>query len=153
MKNLLGKKVKFVNGSKVEFGTIYDITADGKKVWIETKEDMFVVLMENVELIKETPKEKVKMSFAKNESRDAITDELESRSLVVYVESTNEDLLIEFCSRMSEELGEEFAQCPYVENGLFGDAMYLPFEYGNMSALKDDIKYVFKKIKKEFGIR
>ena len=94
MKNLLGKKVKFVNGSKVETGVIYDITADGKKVWIETKEDMFVVLMENVELIKETPKEKVKMSFAKNESRDVITDELESRSLVVYVESTNEDLLI-----------------------------------------------------------
>ena len=49
---------------------------------------------------------------------------------------------------MSEELGEEFAQCPYEENGLFGDAMYLPFEYGNMSALKDDVNTYSSKLKK-----
>lgn len=147
------KKFTFtIEGKKFYFDTIKELHGAKAQLW--EKEGKQVDLCSiKIEEVKEAPKGKVKLSFAKNENRDMVTDELENRSLVVYVEATNENLLYAICEHMENELGEGFSSCPYEENGLYGDAMYLPFEYGNMKALKEDVKHVFKMAKKELGIR
>lgn len=148
MKNLLGKKAKFTNGLTTKVGVIYDVTSAGDKVWIETDEDMYVVSMENVEVV--SVKASASLEF------DSYTCEEHGRSLTAYVNVKSEqaeEVFMALASVMKAELGEHFMGCPVDEAGYYSDGITVEYEHGLMTSIKEDIKHVFKMAKKQLGIR
>ena len=98
---------------------------------------------------------KIKLSFAKYESRDAVTDEVEYRSLDVVLEATDFDTLYAVVEIMEKELGESFCRCPWEHDGKYTicDVLSLPYEHGFMKEIKDNAKYAFKLAKQQLGIK
>ena len=167
MINMIGKKVKGMIGASIKEGTIYDITADGSKIWVETSKDIYVVDASAVEIVEEVKKEKASASvqFGKYEHEDMF-GEVEFRQLTVDITLTAETeegveaLWGKFAERLEEVADVEisWSTCPTVDKNRNGSWYYaegfvVDYEHGMMTEIKKDFMADFKAVKKEFGIR
>ena len=87
---------------------------------------------------------------------DSYTNGNLERTLTAYITVKSEDaenVFTALSSIIEEELGESFMGCPEEENGVYTDGITVPYDHGNMSIVKEDIKHVFKLAKKRLGVR
>lgn len=151
-------------------GVEHDRTLDGKYVYIQNDEDIYICLGSSVVEVEEDVQEitqsnkgySAKVEFETNKE-DKYTD---SRNLdiIVTVKGNNQEqtksIFYEIQSIMEDELQLykiEFAGCPNNEefNGKYeySDIANIEYEHGSMKEIKDDIKEAFKTAKKQLGIR
>lgn len=167
MINMIGKTVRGIIGATEKIGVIYDITADGSKVWVETSEDLYVVEASAVEVVEEVKTEKASASveFGKYELTNFF-DEVEARYMTVDIVLTAETeegveaLWSKFADKLEEasDLEIGWSTCPTVDKNSNGSWYYaesfcVPYEHGFMAEMKKDFKSDFKAVKKEMGIR
>ena len=164
--------IKTWSGIVTVEGTIYDVTADNKKVWIETADDMYVVPAESVKIKEEgegeSPAEKLGGSasiiFGKYEQED-VFGEVDARFLTVDMEvkaKTKEeasDILETLSERLAEvsDVDITWACCPesdeYRGKAYCSDMFTLQYEHGFMGEMKKGLMADFKAVKKSLGIR
>ena len=66
------------------------------------------------------------------------------------------DKFIDVFERISEEYGYDFkfTRCPeYADNGVYLDAIDIPFESGEMAEIKKYMRIIFDETKKEMGVK
>lgn len=166
MIKMIGKTVRGIIGTRERVGTIYDITADGSRIWVETESDLYVVDAEAVEIVEEQPKRKgsASMTFGKYEILDCF-EEVEARFLTVDVlvkGKTKEEVEANF-EALADRLVEvsnytfEWSTCPTVDeyNGVWSyhEMFTLEYEHGFMTEMKKDLMADFKAVKKEMGLK
>ena len=150
MMNMIGKKVRGIIGATEKVGVIYDITADGSKVWVETSEDLYVVDINAVEVLSEEveaeavaeavveevnevrfEKASASVEFGKYEHEN-IFGEIEYRMLTVDITLTAkteegvEALWSKFAERLEEvsNIDIQWSTCPTVDKNSKGSWYY-----------------------------
>ena len=170
MEILNKKAIGTIGNNKIE-GVVYDYTEDLKIIWIETKEDVYKLNSENVEIIEEVIEEnKIKGSatveFSKYENKNCF-DEVEYRTLgidIIVTSDTKEnvELLFDIISNKLEEKSDldiNWSTCPSIYYDHIKNKWYyiegfdIEYEHGNMTEIKKDLKKVFKQVKKEIGVK
>lgn len=159
-----GMKVKGIKdtweGRKViAEGIIVDMTADQKRIWVETSEDTYVfdiIEGDEVIIVEEVEEIKVNGSFNKwsNINNEGTDREEKDRALSFTLEVTGseaEKTADEIIRVMENELSDynfEFCRCPEEEKNSYIDTMYIDFEYGRMTEYKKAVNKAYKIAKK-----
>lgn len=112
----------------------------------------------------EALKGSVALTFSSYIEKCDYTDEVLRRANYADITATAgtadmaERIVLAVQERLEQELDLEYVGCPYEEQTKRGkfqytDGLYFDFDLGAMKSIKDDIRYVFKQVKKELGLR
>lgn len=156
--NVKGIKNTWEGRKVIAEGTIIDMTANQKRIWVETSVDTYVFdITEGDEVIMvEDKKVKVKGSFDKwssvnNEGTDREEKDRALSFTLEVIGNESEKTADEIIRVMENELSDynfEFCRCPEYEQDSYVDTMYISFEYGRMTEYKKAVNKAYKIAKK-----